>query len=739
MIAQNPPQPTNNVINDINGFNWASISSIDIRTLSQTKDRHTLSQIQEEFLDSTTFYNQNMNEVQKLFSILQIIIENNKDSIRKLKSMVKKLNRENSALKNQVETKKSLYSQKCPICLKDLPSLSKLDAHMFQRHQNAAIIWQNLRTPHKNEDQVFSSITMALQPQPSSVNSSNEIQEAIKMLTTQQKKTTRQLAGFKKKIDDLKSTITIESLASTAQILANKKKKEQENKYESNSSSAPKKKHSDNDEFDHVVTIRPNQITKDNVNNYQNNKSQEKDKKQTPQKQESKPKVNQVPFDQKMFTTSSESEIKVETSVVQRNSKPQETPKPKVEESKPKPAEKKEEIQNKPKPVENPPPKVTPKPQETKPAEQPKKPVTVVVTTTKPASKQNSNSTKKDDSDDFLSEPDMDKSTREEAPSSSHPNDKMDDEDIEFEEFHNTPAQRIRHSDSMEEPEDIQPNKSFPQGFNVDDQDSFSDTGVITGTTTVPPPNLPFYDDDYSEPSHKGRVRNFSETGEVNPDPNYQTGEQYFEEEEDIPYDDPRFNQFYNDQGNNYNDQYNDTYQDDNYGNGQYYNPDEEDDYYANTYNPDEDKYYENTYNPEDEKYYSNNNNDNHDDLMYSDYDVNSPNDDFQATTTKTEKVNYYDDIPHPDGMTKRQYVHALASSSINSSTASPGPRGIGKSWKPQEEQKQQNPRSPPKQDRAPIWEDDSDFDGNGYDTLPELPDVSSSPQPAKRKGLLNL
>lgn len=705
-----PPPPASSGIADINGFNWSTIANIDAKTLILNKDKQSMQRIQEEFLDSTTFYNQNQAEIQKLFSILQVIMENDKQTISRLKNAVKKLTKTNDVLKNESNKKKS-NSQKCPICLKNVPSLSRLDAHMFHRHPSAAIIWQNLRTPHQNEDQVFSTISMAMQPQQNS-SIPSEIQEAIRLLTDQQKKTTKQLLGFKRKIDDLKSTLTLDNLTSTTQIMAQKQKKESK----SDSEPPSRKKSEETDPLDHVVTIRPSQQKTSN-------------KQDKPKQENRQTKINKVPFDQQVFETSSGSDFHIETSnskfdvklrdnaksepkkQQQNEQKPKEQPQPIVEKPLQQPVVEKqpEKIEKSPQKVEKSPQKVEkvsekPKVTETKP-----KPAAVVVTTNKQPLKKNVSE------DNFLSEPDMDKPTNDEAPSSAHPNKQENDEDIEFEEFHNTPAQRIRHSDSMDE-------EKFPTGFSIDSehQDSFSGTGVVTGTTTVPPPNIPYFEDESSEPSYKGRVRNFSETGEVTLDQNNnnQYNDQDYLEEEQFYEDEQNYNGDYQNYDEFYNDQYNETY-----------NP-EYDKYYENTYNPDDDKYYENTYNPDDDKYYEN--------QMYStDPQQDQESDEFQATQTKTKKV-YNDVIPKPEGMTKRQYVHALASSSLNSSVTSPGPRGAGVSWKPNDNPPVQN--SPPKQKPTQQWEDDDSdlFDPGEYDDLPELPDVSSSPKTVTRKGLLN-
>lgn len=227
----------------INPFDWTVVDSIDSIHFNSTKDSKTIKSIVRLFLDATTFITEKPQQMSKLLQVLQITIDALKQKCNKYKNYARKLMKENDILKVELSNIQKKSYQKCPICLKDVKGLTKLDAHIFYTHKNYIHYWQYIRTPQVFTDNTNNIMTCTVQSTsnqvvplmppaqfnstPASTSNNDDIKAALMLLAKQQKDSNmrfeKQMCRFADDLGTIKSTIDNQGLYTTTLNSNNKK------------------------------------------------------------------------------------------------------------------------------------------------------------------------------------------------------------------------------------------------------------------------------------------------------------------------------------------------------------------------------------------------------------------------------------------------------------------------------------------------------------------------------------
>ena len=479
----------------VDSIDWDFIDSIDVLRLNTTLDKIILKRLQTTFLDATSFNTNNPLHISKLFQLLQILVDYQRNLILRLKETNIKLVKNNATLKHEIKKTSKIKCQKCPICLKDVHTLSNLDTHIFKRHSSISYVWQQIRAPHKDSEEAFEALTKTLAIQsPSQQNSKND-----ESFNNTLRKINKQMKGFQKKFDDvenkiqdLKSTMTIDQLIAT-KVMSTQEIQQSNHKHRKKSSHRSNKPHKsthhslsnkrdispsqrqkiqNSDPLDEVVTIRKtNPFTSASFQEQSDLQVLSKPAKttnSTTQKPQSKLVNDQVPQqntkkENEQEKISKTREIKLDDQFLLSDSSSD-----KVSNN----------SNQKPKDENNTPPAITVnKPKEQKQEKKDDQNTTKLNSPPKKEEKKSEpqKNIKKDISADFddefeLPSPTLDEPKEEPKKSFTSPKkedpkksftspkkeepkkdlyDYSDNDNIDFEEFHNTPAQVLRHSSSL--------------------------------------------------------------------------------------------------------------------------------------------------------------------------------------------------------------------------------------------------------------------------------------------------
>ena len=132
-------------------IDWNYIDGIDPSDLAMTRDKDTMRQITNQFINAVSFTVQNPTRLLRLFQILQVIMKHMNDVNHKLKKALRVSMKQNEKLKERnrklVSRKKPVGIQ-CPICQKIFSEMRYVDVHVFAQHPEQSAVWQALRTPY---------------------------------------------------------------------------------------------------------------------------------------------------------------------------------------------------------------------------------------------------------------------------------------------------------------------------------------------------------------------------------------------------------------------------------------------------------------------------------------------------------------------------------------------------------------------------------------------------------------
>ena len=124
-------------------IDWNYIDGIDPSDLAMTRDKDTMRQITNQFINAVSFTVQNPTRLLRLFQILQVIMKHMNDVNHKLKKALRVSMKQNEKLKERnrklVSRKKPVGIQ-CPICQKIFSEMRYVDVHVFAQHPDVKLV-----------------------------------------------------------------------------------------------------------------------------------------------------------------------------------------------------------------------------------------------------------------------------------------------------------------------------------------------------------------------------------------------------------------------------------------------------------------------------------------------------------------------------------------------------------------------------------------------------------------------
>ena len=132
-------------------IDWNYIDGIDPSDLAMTRDKDTIRQVTNQFINAVSFTVQNPTRLLRLFQILQVIMKHMSDVNHKLKKALRVSMKQNEKLKERnrkLGSRKKPVGIQCPICQKVFSEMRYVDVHVFAQHPEQSAVWQALRTPY---------------------------------------------------------------------------------------------------------------------------------------------------------------------------------------------------------------------------------------------------------------------------------------------------------------------------------------------------------------------------------------------------------------------------------------------------------------------------------------------------------------------------------------------------------------------------------------------------------------